>query len=104
MSNERDTSVLEGTHTVEKIEAWLMELDMAGSCPSLERLQDLLSKAPVNIQQSWSNETIAMFVTMFFFGMYEGRCLHERILEPSPPIFDHLYDILRCENGDTDAS
>jgi hypothetical protein len=71
-------------------EVWLTEIDMAGSCPPLEQIHELLSNAPLYSRQA--RPAARMF--WFLFGMYHGRLLHEHLTEAEPEIFGRFLEEL----------
>lgn len=64
-------------------EDWLTEVDMSGSCPSLERVHVILDQAAAEYRRA--RPTARMF--WFLFGMYQGRLLHEKLNGVEPESF-----------------
>jgi hypothetical protein len=64
-------------------EDWLTEVDMAGSCPSLERIHVILDQVAAEYRRA--RPTARMF--WFLFGMYQGRLLHEKLTTVEPEAF-----------------
>lgn len=93
MSYDRDAAQNAKSSATERIAEWLVDVDMAGSFPSLERLQQLLLEMPMTSNSAWSPEYLALFL----FGMYEGRKLHERLKTPEPAELERFFDLLRYE-------
>jgi hypothetical protein len=64
-------------------EDWLTEVDMSGSCPSLERVHVILDQAASEFRRA--RPIARMF--WFLFGMYQGRLLHEKLTTVEPEAF-----------------
>lgn len=82
---------------LERFHGWLAEIDMAGPAPAIERVQELLLRAPDETKTPSGDEQAGIQMLWFYFGFYQGRLLHEELTEPEPPELAKL--LLRLKGG-----
>ncbi|WCB48147.1 hypothetical protein PH214_16010 (plasmid) [Nitratidesulfovibrio vulgaris] len=77
----------------QKFRDWLESINMAGAFPALERVQELLLLAPQECKQTCTPEENGIKMFWFYYGLYQGRLIHEQI-ESEPPEIAHLVTLL----------